>query len=135
MIVVDASALVVALVGRPGPQTKAVTDALATAQAVHAPELVVLESLHALRGLLRGRHVDRDDADAAVSALGTLRLQLHGHAALADEVWVLRDRLSAYDASYLVVAERTRARVLMTADKGLAAVATEQLGPARVSLV
>lgn len=135
MIVVDASALVVALVGGPGPRTSTVTAALATARAVHAPELVVLEALNALHGLVRGGHVTRADADAAVASLGTLRLHLHGHAGLAQDVWRLRDRLSAYDAAYLALADRIRARTLVTADAGLATTAAVVLGPARVTRV
>lgn len=135
MIVVDASALVVALVAAPGPRTSVVTAALAEAVEVHAPEVVVLDAVNALRGVLRGGHITQAEADAAVVALGAARLHLHGHAELAPDVWTLRDRLSACDAAYLVVADRVRARTLVTADTGLAAVARDRLGASRVTLV
>ncbi len=114
----------------------AVADAApAPLAALHAPELIELELLHALRRLLRAGILAPDDAGAALSNLASTRLQRHGHAPLRERVWQLRDRLTAYDASYVIVAERLRADLLLTADTSLAAVARDVLGAARVRLV
>ena len=67
--------------------------------------------------------------------LAGLRLQRHAHAPLRSGVWDLCDRLTAYDASYVVLAERLGADLLLTADKGMAAVARYVLGAERVRLV
>jgi len=52
---------------------------------VHAPEVIVLEAVNALRGLVRGGKLDPGVADDAVASLLELRVELHGHLALA--VW------------------------------------------------
>jgi len=49
--------------------------------------------------------------------------------------WALRHDLSIYDASYVALAETLDERVLLTADAGLAKVASDAVGAARVQLV
>lgn len=86
---------------------------------LHAPDLVGLETLHTLRGLVRGRRVSSERAHQAVRDFGELRLVRHRHATLEARVWTLRDTLSAYDASYVALAETLDAP-LVTADRRLA---------------
>ena len=50
-------------------------------------------------------------------------------------MWELRDHLSAYDASYVALAEALGDVVLVTADRGMATVATRLLGNDRVRRV
>lgn len=136
MIVTDASALVIALTATGDPQIRSeVLALLAAADEVHGPDVVGLEVLHALRGLLRGRRLDEAAAETARSAFASLRITTHLSDGLAPAVWALRDRLSAYDAAYLAVAERISARVIVTADRGLATVARDRLGARRVVLL
>ena len=59
-----------------------------------------------------------------MTALGDLRAVRYPVIVLAAEVWELRARLTAYDAAYLILAERLGAP-LVTLDTGLARVAGE----------
>jgi predicted nucleic acid-binding protein len=85
----------------------------------HAPHLIEVEVSHVLRRLnllheltdLRGQQALRD-----LSALG---LHLHEHSPLLPRMWALRDNLSAYDATYVALAEGLRAP-LLTLDARLA---------------
>ena len=135
MIVVDASAVVDALLGRPQA-----LDGLLRAlgddphQPLNAPDLIEIEALNALRRLARSGSVTERRAGEAVADLADLRLVRHPHAPLRPRVWELRARLSAYDAAYLALAEVLEDPVVVTCDGGLAAVAAELLGRDRVVL-
>lgn len=133
MIVVDASVLVEFLLGR-RQVLEAITRELSGAldEALHAPELIEPEALNALRRLLRSGHVSVLQADRAVSELGDVRLVRYPHGPLRSRVWELRGNLSAYDAVYLALAETLDGSMLMTSDSGLAAIAAQVLGEARV---
>lgn len=84
-----------------------------------APEIIHLEALQTLRGLVRGGKVPLDHATDAVQGLAALRVRSHRHDPLRRRVWELRDRCSAYDAAYVALAERLDTR-LVTADGRLA---------------
>ena len=101
MIVVDASAMVEALVGREAPEE--LLDALAGA--VHAPHLLDVEVLSVLRGLVLGRKLDPDLAEEARRDLFTFTIERHEVAPLADRIWQLRHQHTSYDAAYLALAE------------------------------
>ncbi|MEA2252361.1 MAG: hypothetical protein QOC78_2442 [Solirubrobacteraceae bacterium] len=133
MIVVDASALTDFLLGRP-PTLDALEEELRgrVDEPLHAPELVELETLNALRGLVRRGAVSVARATEAAGDLARTRLIRYPHAPLRERVWSLRDELSAYDASYLALAEALDEPLLLTGDGGLAAVARTSLGPAGV---
>jgi predicted nucleic acid-binding protein len=133
LIVIDASILVEFLLGRP-QAIQAVTRELSGAldEALHAPELIELEALNALRRLLRRGDVNASQADRAVSDLEDLRLVRYPHPPLRSRVRELRDNLSAYDAAYLALVKMLDGSVLMTSDSGLAAHAAHELGDGRV---
>lgn len=133
MIVLDASMLVDVVLGRP-PALAALRETTGDGEAVrlHAPELVELETLSALRRLLQRGEIDPRTAARAIELLGEAPLVRYGHAPMRNAVWALRDRLSAYDAAYLVLTRTLDDAILLTADAGLAAVARELLGPERV---
>ena len=136
MIVVDASTLTDFLLGR--PQAVEALERAATGHehdALHAPELIEPETLNALRRLAgRGTVTDRR-ADEAAADLDRVRLVRYPHAPLRPRVWALRHTLTAYDATYLALAEALDARLLLTADRGLARQARTTLGSDRVSHV
>lgn len=117
MIVADASALVDLLLDRPGAAT--VADALAGERAIHAPHLADTEVLHVLRRWLRGGAIPPGRALEALADLAELPLVRHAHAPLSPRVWSLRDRFSAYDATYVALAEGLEA-ILLTVDRRLA---------------
>jgi predicted nucleic acid-binding protein len=129
LIVVDASVLTDFLLGRPEAMV-AVDQALVDRphEPLHAPELIEPETLDALRGLVRGRAVSERRAAEAVQDLAALRLVRHPHAPFRTRIWELRGNLSAYDASYLALAEAVDDPLLLTGDSALATVAGAQLG-------
>jgi predicted nucleic acid-binding protein len=102
----------------------------------YAPEVVDPEVLNALRRLVRAKRVSTRRATEAVADLSQLRLVRYAHAPLRSRVWELRDRLTAYDACYLTLAEVLgEGAVLMTGDRGFATTARRLLGAERVRLV
>jgi predicted nucleic acid-binding protein len=129
MIVVDASVLVDFLIGRP-EAVDAVRAATAAREhePLHAPELIELEALNALRRLVARGAVTERRATEAVADLADARLVRYPHAPLRARIWRLRDELTAYDAAYLALAEAMRDPLLLTGDGGLAARARASLG-------
>lgn len=118
MIVIDASALVEALIVSPlGDRVRRrIVDSGA---ALHAPELIDLEVTHALRGRERARALSGRRATAAVARLGQIRLNRYPHAPFLPRIWALRNNLTAYDAAYVALAEILGAP-LLTTDRRLA---------------
>lgn len=136
MIVVDASVLVDFLLGRP-EAVLAIEEATTghEHEPLHAPEVIDLETLNALRrGVLRGVVDERRASEAALD-LGRVRLACFPHGPLRERIWELRNNLTAYDASYLALAELLDASLLMTADTGMAEASRSVLGDPRVRLV
>jgi predicted nucleic acid-binding protein len=133
VIVVDASVLTDSLLGR-----RMTMDALQEAldgreyEPLHAPELIEPETLNALRRLARSGAITDRRATEAAADLANLRLVRYPHGPLRDRVWSLRHALSAYDATYLALAEALGSSVFLTADRGLANKAIETLGKSTV---
>ena len=115
MIVVDASAMVEALVGR-DPES-GVLDGLT--EAVAAPHLLDVEVLSVLRGLLLGGKLGPDAAEEARHDHFALSITRHAVHPLADRIWLLRHQYTSYDACYLALAEALDAP-LFTSDAKLA---------------
>ncbi len=112
MIVVDASAAVAALLNA-GPARQALAE-----QQLHAPHLIDAEVASGLRRKVIAKEIP---ADAGWNALDTLRrlgMTRYPGFSLLDRVWELRENLSAYDATYIALAERL-ACGLLTADARL----------------
>ncbi len=85
-----------------------------------APHLIDSEVVNALRRLAyRGQ---LSDWQAAAALEGFLALILVRYPAdwLRSRMWALRHNVSAYDATYLALAEATEATALLTTDVGLA---------------
>jgi predicted nucleic acid-binding protein len=117
VLVVDTSAIVAALVGRPRDQR--LVDRLGADGDLHAPHLLDVELLHALRRLVHSGELSRDRAADARTDFASLAVVRYGHVALADRVWELHDSLTAYDATFVVLAELLEAP-LVTCDGRLA---------------
>jgi len=117
MIVVDASAIVAALAGL--PCDRQLTERLAGADELRAPHLIDIELLHALRRLVAREELSRERAQDARADFADLLIVRHPHAPLADRIWALRDNLTAYDATYVALAEALEAP-LVTCDARLA---------------
>lgn len=84
------------------------------AEELAAPELVDLEVTSALRGLHRVGKVDERRAHQVLADLRDLPLHRASHRGLVTRCWELRDNLTAYDASYVALAELLGATLVTT---------------------
>lgn len=107
--------MVEALVGRDVDDT--LLEALAGE--VAAPHILDVEVLSVLRGLLLGRKLRPDVAEAARADHFDLVILRHDTAPLAERIWSLRHQYTSYDAAYLALAEALGAP-LHTCDAKLA---------------
>ncbi len=119
MIVVDCSAIVDALVGTEFEPI----HTMLTEERFAAPTVIDYEVLSALRGLVRGRRVSLHAAHDVLTDLDELPLERwHLAEPLRRRVFDLRANLTAYDASYVVLAESLDCP-LVTRDRKLASTA------------
>lgn len=120
MIVIEASAMVDALVDQPA--NPALLALLADAE-LHAPNLLDYEVASALRGhSIAGLLSDQRMADA-VDDFSALRIERYPLATMMRNVLALKDDFTVYDAAYIVLAEALDAP-LVTADTKLAGAVT-----------
>lgn len=119
MIVLDASVVVEWLVG--GERSRAVEPWLEAHDAeMHAPGLVDIEVAQAIRrGVLVGA-VGHSRGTAASEILAELPIERHGSTRLLPRIWALRENLTAYDATYVALAEALGCP-LVTLDERIAA--------------
>jgi predicted nucleic acid-binding protein len=114
MLVVDASALTELVLRRPAAariRTHLIQHEM------HAPHLLDIEVISAVRRLLSHGRVTERRASAAVSAFLNLRVDRYPHSILGRRVWDLRENFSPYDAIYLALAEKLSDGVpLLTVD-------------------
>jgi predicted nucleic acid-binding protein len=117
VLVVDTSAVVAALVGR--PPDRRLVDRLSDDGELCAPHLLDVELLDALRRLVLGGQLSEDRAADARDDFADLPLARYDHVVLADRTWALRHDLTAYDASFVALAELLEVP-LVTCDARLA---------------
>jgi predicted nucleic acid-binding protein len=117
VLVVDASVLapVVADEGRDGQRFR---DRL-RGERVAGPDLLLLEVMSVLRRHTAIGHLSSEQAAAAVGDLLAFPIAVFPTAPLLRRAWELRANITAYDASYVVLAEALE-RPLLTADRRLA---------------
>lgn len=119
MIVIDASALVELLVGGT-PRASQVAAHVGPGVTLHAPHLVDLEVASVLRTLEARGLLAPVDAARALGDLLVADISRYSHELLVRRIWQLRANLTAYDASYVALAESLGAP-LVTCDARLAA--------------
>jgi predicted nucleic acid-binding protein len=103
MLVVDSSAILEALAAHdPAP---GLIERLAKDGDLHVPHLIDTEILHALRRMLRRGQISEERAYDARTDLAELMLVRYPHEPLNDRVWELRENLTAYDATFVALAE------------------------------
>ncbi len=117
MIVLDSSA-VVDYVARL-EQREWVADRLGEDDVIHAPYLVDVEVVSALRKLALRRSVSPAEARMALDNFTTLAVARYPHVPLLSRIWELRGSLAASDATYVALAEALDAP-LVTIDLRLA---------------
>jgi predicted nucleic acid-binding protein len=99
VIVVDASAALTALM-TDGPARR-----MLAAEQIHAPHLVDSEVANALRRRVVAGAMEPDVGRLLLDSWSRLGMTRYPVFALLGRVWELRDNLSAYDASYVALAE------------------------------
>lgn len=116
IVVPDSSALLHTFaISRPNPRLqRRLGPAL-----LHAPHLLDVEFLSGLRGLVRGGKLTADRAHDARNDYADLVITRYAITRLADQIWELRDNVTAYDACYVALAKTLEAP-LVTSDARLA---------------
>lgn len=118
MLVVDTSAVLEALASR--TPSAGLLERLAQDGDLHAPHLIDTEVVHALRRMTIARVISDERATDARSDYAELTVLRYSHEPFSDRVWELRHNLSAYDATFVALAETLDAP-LITCDARLAA--------------
>ena len=113
MIVVDASVILPALLA--GGRSRE----LLIAEDVHVPHLADSELAHGMRANVRRGAVPAAAAEEALARWSALGVRRHGARHLLPRIWALRDAFSAYDATYVALAELLGCP-LATGDRGIA---------------
>jgi predicted nucleic acid-binding protein len=117
-VVCDASALVALLLDG-GPDGRWATEALTGAD-LAAPSLIGFETANVIRRHELAGHIGCDQAAQAHADLLDLAIEHWPYEVLGRRAWQLRRNLSAYDASYVALAELMGA-MLVTLDRRIAA--------------
>jgi len=112
VIVVDASAALSALLNA-GPARRSLAS-----EQLHAPHLIDSEVANGLRRRVAAAQLGADAGWTVLDTFRRLGMTRYPVFALLDRVWELRDNLSAYDASYVALAELLGCS-LLTADARL----------------
>ena len=120
MIVVDTSAVLSALAAHSPSQ--ALLDRLGEDADLHAPHLIDVEMLHALRRLVSRGQLTEERADDVRMDFADLALVRYPHHPLAQRMWEQRHNLTAYDSAFVALSEALGVP-LITCDGRLASAA------------
>jgi predicted nucleic acid-binding protein len=117
LIVVDSSAVVDYLVGRGDGEW--VDERLLADPDLHAPHVLDVEVVAALRRLVAHRDLTVHRAEQALDDLVDLDVTRYGHWPFLERMWELRSNVKASDAAFVALAEALGAE-LVTTDRALA---------------
>jgi len=124
VIVLDAS-VTIELLGRTpagarvASRIAAVPYASSRPPALHAPHLLDLEVVQVTRRRCAAGLLSPVRAQEMLADLHALPIRRHEHLALLGRIWELRQNFTAYDASYIALAELLDA-TLLTSDAAMA---------------
>ena len=100
------------------PEGLRVRQRIESADIVAIPHLCSVETASVLRSLVRGGKVEAGRAAGLLADVADLPLVRYAHEPLLPRVWQLRENLTAYDATYVALAEAVGA-TLITCDARL----------------
>jgi len=118
VIVLDASAAIEWLL-QTGVGRRIEQRLFAEGETLHAPYLLDVEVAQVLRRFAAAGRITSERGLAALDDLTDLGAVRYPHQVLLTRMWELRDNLTAYDATYVALAEALGA-VLVTCDGRLA---------------
>jgi predicted nucleic acid-binding protein len=117
MIVLDASVVVELLTN--GTLADSIRSELVRSdEAFIVPHLIDVEAMSAFRRLAAGERTGAERSDQFLAGLAALPAERYSHTPLIGRIWELRQNFTAYDATYIALAEAMDA-VLYTSDKKL----------------
>ena len=118
MIVLDASAVLeLLLLTTPG---RRLAERLRPPQiTLHAPHLIDIEVTQAVRRYVHSGSLSVSRGHLALQNLAELDVERYSHTPLLPRIWALRENLTAYDATYVALAEALEA-TLITCDQRVA---------------
>ncbi|MDE0406519.1 MAG: type II toxin-antitoxin system VapC family toxin [Alphaproteobacteria bacterium] len=119
-MVLDASGVVELLLGTDSGKRLDARLRVET-EGVHVPHLIDAEIAQALRRLVLRGLLDARSGALALRRWREFDVERYPHGPLLDRVWELRANATAYDATYLALAE-TLSMVFVTGDRRLAGV-------------
>lgn len=102
-VVVDASVILYALTE--ARTNDVLRQRLSAPRVLHAPHLIDFEVADALRGLELGGRLTTRRADGAREDFADLHIERYPGSLLAERIRELRRNFTAYDASYIALAE------------------------------
>lgn len=121
MIVLDASAAVELILRTPSA-TAIEAQLFAPNETLHAPYLLDIEVAQVIRRYAARGELSAARGSAALDDFCDLPVQRYSHDILLPRIWALRNNLTAYDATYIALAEALDA-TLITRDARLASAA------------
>jgi len=117
MIVLDAS-VVVELLTDGAVADSLRLDLAGRDESFIVPHLLDIEVMSAIRSLAAGHRIDAHGAGQILKGLTALRAERYPHTPLIGRIWELRHNFTAYDATYIALAEAMGA-TLYTCDEKL----------------
>ena len=117
MKVVDASVVLEVLLQT--PLAGAIEERVFTGEQLHAPHLIDLEVAQVLRRFVFRGDIQTERGRAALADYADFPIRRYPHDFLLPRIWDFRDNLTAYDATYVALAEALDA-TLLTRDRKLA---------------